>query len=289
MVDQRLQVTDLPGDEVGTAPAQAHAVSHVVPVPGRERAGQRRVRGTGLVRTPPVMCTTALYRGHAEWRRANFRLPGGGRRRTVPVGWGRAERDLQMNSDGKPSRSHTGPRHGSRRPGDLREPLVLELRHLYTQEEHPTFEGVIGKELKNPVPEWAPKVPEAEEGPEPGYVYYGKAANLNTPDPDPGEEYEHTNTQLFNIVDPGNQGKPAHKMHTHNAPEPGRVPTMDGFVTDYISNYQALRHEIPEFEQYRQIMQGHTPDQVPVLSTLARGFAVFDHWFSEAPSQTFPY
>jgi phospholipase C len=35
-------------------------------------------------------------------------------------------------------------------------------------------------------------------------------------------------------------------------------------------------------------MQGHTPDQVPVLSTLARGFAVFDHWFSEVPSQTFP-
>ena len=40
---------------------------------------------------------------------------------------------------------------------------------------------------------------------------------------------------------------------------------MDGFVTDYVSTYLALRHEMPEFEQYRQIMQGHTPDQVPVL------------------------
>jgi phospholipase C len=77
-------------------------------------------------------------------------------------------------------------------------------------------------------------------------------------------------------------------MPSTNAPEPGRTPAMDGFVTDYISNFEARRHEAPSFDQYRQIMQGHTPAQVPVLSALARGFAVFDHWFSEVPSQTFP-
>jgi phospholipase C len=27
---------------------------------------------------------------------------------------------------------------------------------------------------------------------------------------------------------------------------------------------------------------------MPVLSTLARGFATFDHWFCEVPSCTFP-
>ena len=162
------------------------------------------------------------------------------------------------------------------------------LGYLYSEEEKPEFEGVWGRDLKNPVPEWAIQIPPTEAGPEPGYVYYGKAATLDTPNPDPGEEYQHTNTQLFNILDPENRGQPAHRMPTTNAPEPGRNPTMDGFVTDYISNYQALRHELPEFEQYRQIMQGHTPDQVPVLSSLARGFAVFDHWFSEVPSQTFP-
>ncbi len=162
------------------------------------------------------------------------------------------------------------------------------LGHLYTPQEKSGFEGVIGRDLKNPVPEWAVPIPPSEEGPEPGFVYYGPAANLDTPNPDPGEEYQHTNTQLFNVLDAENRGKPAHKMPSANAPAPGRQPTMDGFVTDYISNYEARRHEPPEFEQYRQIMMGHTPDQVPVLSTLARGFAVFDHWFSEVPSQTFP-
>ncbi len=205
------------------------------------------------------------------------------------MGQGRAESELQMNGDGK-ALEPTG--EGAMDHVVL---VIFENRsfdsllgHLYTQEEHPAFEGVIGKELKNPVPEWAPKIPASEEGREPGYVYYGPAVNLNTPDPDPGEEYQHTNTQLFNILDSENLGKPARKMPTDNAPEAGRLPTMDGFVTDYISNYQALKHQVPEFEQYRQIMQGHTPDQVPVLSALARGFAVFDHWFSEVPSQTFP-
>ena len=34
-------------------------------------------------------------------------------------------------------------------------------------------------------------------------------------------------------------------------------------------------------------MTGFTPEQIPVLNGLARGFGVFDHWFCEVPSQTF--
>jgi phospholipase C len=34
-------------------------------------------------------------------------------------------------------------------------------------------------------------------------------------------------------------------------------------------------------------MTGYTPEQVPVISTIARGFATFDHWHCEVPSQTF--
>ncbi len=162
------------------------------------------------------------------------------------------------------------------------------LGRLYSPEEKPEFEGVIGKDLKNPVPEWADPIPAEAEGEEPGYVYYGTAPGLDTPNPDPGEEYQHTNTQLYNILSPENRGKRARKMPSTNAPARGQKPSMDGFVTDYISNYEALRHRSPGFQQYQQIMQGHTPDQVPVLSALARGFAVFDHWFSEVPSQTFP-
>ena len=34
-------------------------------------------------------------------------------------------------------------------------------------------------------------------------------------------------------------------------------------------------------------MTGYTPEQIPVLNGIARAFGVFDHWFSEVPSQTF--
>jgi phospholipase C len=62
---------------------------------------------------------------------------------------------------------------------------------------------------------------------------------------------------------------------------------MDGFVADYISAFWAETGRQPSPEQYAQIMAGYTPEQLPVLSTLARGFATFDHWFAEVPSQTF--
>lgn len=162
------------------------------------------------------------------------------------------------------------------------------LGQLYTPEEMVGFAGVLGRDLTNPVPEWAKPVPPGA-GREPGVVHFSPAPDRNTPKLDPGEEYQHTNTQLYNILDPGNNGVPAHKMRTTNAPGPDAgPPTMDGFVADYISTFRALRGEDPDYAQYRQIMQGHTPAQVPVLSELARGFAVFDHWFSEVPSQTFP-
>ncbi len=35
----------------------------------------------------------------------------------------------------------------------------------------------------------------------------GVAPNMNTPDPDPGEEYPHINTQLFGIQDEAGIGK----------------------------------------------------------------------------------
>jgi phospholipase C len=62
------------------------------------------------------------------------------------------------------------------------------LGHLYQPGEVPSFEGVIGKELTNPIPTWA------EHGGENDVVPYGVAASMDSPDPDPGEEYQHTNT-----------------------------------------------------------------------------------------------
>jgi phospholipase C len=157
------------------------------------------------------------------------------------------------------------------------------LGRLYGPAEVESFEGVLGKDLSNPIPEWA------DDGADRGVVPYGVAQNLDTPNPDPGEEYQHVNTQLFGIIDPPtNRGELAEKMTApFNASAPGRVPTMDGFVADYISAFTAERGRQPTYDEYAQIMAGYTPDQIPVLSALARGFATFDHWFAEVPSQTF--
>jgi phospholipase C len=158
------------------------------------------------------------------------------------------------------------------------------LGRLYEPGEVPAFEGVIGKELSNPIPEWA------EHGAERKVVPYGVAPNMDTPNPDAGEEFTHVNTTLFGVIDPpGNRFTPSEQMTApFNAPgDPRSVPTMDGFVADYISTFTAEMGRQPTYEEYAQIMTGYTPEQVPVISTIARGFATFDHWHCEVPSQTF--
>jgi phospholipase C len=155
------------------------------------------------------------------------------------------------------------------------------LGRLYQPGEVPSFEGVLGRELSNPVPEWAEHTVDGNRIP------YGVATSMDAPDPDPGEEYQHTNTQLFGVLDADNRFKDATEMRPpFNAPAPGQEPTMDGFVADYISFLTVELGRQPTVEEYSQIMTGFTPQQVPVLSQLARGFGVFDHWFSEVPSQT---
>jgi phospholipase C len=156
------------------------------------------------------------------------------------------------------------------------------LGRLYGPGEVESFEGVIGKNLTNPIPEWV------ENGASRKLIDYGIATNMNTPKPDPGEEYPHINTDLFGVVDPKNRFMPLSKMVApYNAPNPGQQPTMDGFISDYISAFTAEIGRQPTYEEYAQIMTGYAPTQLPVTSSLARGFATFDHWFCEVPSQTF--
>ena len=142
------------------------------------------------------------------------------------------------------------------------------LGRLYQPGEVVSFEGVTGKELSNPIPEWA------EDGAGRKVVPYGVAATMDTPNPDAGEEYQHVNTQLFGVIDPpGNRGVLAEEMAApYNAPAgPAQRPTMDGFVADYISAFTAEMGRQPSYGEYAQIMTGYTPEQMPVVSALARG------------------
>src|ERR1700733_14333231 len=75
------------------------------------------------------------------------------------------------------------------------------LGRLYGPHDEKTFDGVLGKDLSNPIPEWA------EHGAERKVVPYGVATDMDSPNPDSGEEYFHTNTQLFNTLDEQNRFK----------------------------------------------------------------------------------
>ncbi|MBV8753951.1 MAG: phosphoesterase [Hyphomicrobiales bacterium] len=96
------------------------------------------------------------------------------------------------------------------------------------------------------------------------------------PGADPGEGFYNTNIQLFS---------------THS-PAPGAVPTNKGFVVNFQSaiaydQSQGYKDSIPGTLP-SDIMGMYTPDMLPVMSKLARGYAVCDHWFASAPTQTLP-
>jgi phospholipase C len=96
------------------------------------------------------------------------------------------------------------------------------------------------------------------------------------PGADPGEGYKATNAQCFGSPD---------------APAAGTVPTMDGFVTDYakaIEDNKARGWYVVDGTAESWVMGCYTPQTLPVLSALARGFAVCDHWFCSVPTMTMP-
>lgn len=88
------------------------------------------------------------------------------------------------------------------------------------------------------------------------------ARTLATPDPDPGELFSDIQMQLNGLT--------------------GGSP-MGGFV----DNYMRQPVTTPAPDPYA-VMKYFTPDQVPVISQLARAFGVCDRWHASAPCQTWP-
>jgi phospholipase C len=95
------------------------------------------------------------------------------------------------------------------------------------------------------------------------------------PGADPGEGYRPTNLQLFG---------------TENAPVPPALATCSGFITDFASTIVPGHHvgTVLPGTVARNIMGVFTPEMLPVLSALARGYAVCDHWFASVPTATMP-
>src|SRR5215470_17806547 len=82
-------------------------------------------------------------------------------------------------------------------------------------------------------------------------------------DPDPDHHFPGVDLQLFGGTPPGN----------------GRVANMQGFVKDYFT-------QTNDVGRSHTIMYYFTPDKLPVLTTLANEFAVFNGWFSSIPGPT---
>jgi phospholipase C len=113
----------------------------------------------------------------------------------------------------------------------------------------PRIDGLTGNE-SNPDPTGAPvKVQPLAE-------FQGQL------DPDPDHHFPGVDLQLFG----GAQGS-------------GRVANMSGFVKSYYQQQQNLA-------QSQKIMYYFTPEKLPVLTKLARQFALFNGWFSSIPGPT---
>jgi phospholipase C len=92
---------------------------------------------------------------------------------------------------------------------------------------------------------------------------------------DPAEGYQATNDQLFSTDMPPASGE----------------ATNDGFVTSFANELAHPRHPLdPKLAGAvaSSIMGMYAPETLPVLSGLAKGFAVCDRWLASVPTQTFP-
>ncbi|PYR53037.1 MAG: hypothetical protein DMF89_00775 [Acidobacteria bacterium] len=81
-------------------------------------------------------------------------------------------------------------------------------------------------------------------------------------DPDPSHHFAGVDLQIFD----GNMA-------------PDRVATMAGFVKSYFRERQDVTHS-------RLVMYYYPPTKLPVLTTLAQEFALFNGWFSSIPGPT---
>jgi phospholipase C len=122
------------------------------------------------------------------------------------------------------------------------------------------------------------------------HAYTGSTDEImSSPRPDPGEDYPHVNTQLFGTVDPARnaQLQVSQMEKPYNAPKTGSTPTMRGFVHDYANAFRNELGREPTGDELEMALGGFTPDMLPVLSTLAKRFAVFDGWHAGVPGPTF--
>jgi phospholipase C len=125
-------------------------------------------------------------------------------------------------------------------------------------ENPPKFDGLVANGFSN------------KRGPDSPPVYATRGVTVANKHPGscPHEEYPSFLEQMcgFDPFEPGHEGQPLRA-------------DMSGFL----KSYARVDGKTPE-----TIMESHSPEQLPVISELAKQFAVCDRWFSSIPSETWP-
>ncbi|MGD9736985.1 MAG: alkaline phosphatase family protein [Solirubrobacterales bacterium] len=174
-----------------------------------------------------------------------------------------------------------------------------ELRAPGTAAGRATFEGLTGKESNRVVNAdgssrtyrvWRIKK-DSFKGPE------GVARPYKLPGVDPWEGAEAANWQIFGCSGSRYQCSPQYRVDGrpsvyYDDLEPGKQPkaSMGGYASNWA---QWLRNGYFSEENTGRagpgaIMGAYDPSMLPVMSKLARRYAVADRWFSSVPTETAP-
>lgn len=117
------------------------------------------------------------------------------------------------------------------------------------------------------------------------------ARSPKTPSYNTGESFEHILNQMWNTKLEGPEWFDRKKRDARIAEfrkemEQGKLIPMRGYVLDYDLDVKHHAKKSLNRCELSEVLDTYTPEQVPVLSGLARYYAVSDEWYCSVPSQT---
>jgi phospholipase C len=116
------------------------------------------------------------------------------------------------------------------------------------------------------------------------------ARTPRTPSFNPGEHFVHIMAQMWdraNGTEPGQVAWGDPRRRRAEIEKIGTEPPMTGYMLDFAQEIGIEAPSTPITEDVlNEIMEIYVPEQLPVLSGLARHYAVSDLWFCSVPSQT---
>ena len=106
----------------------------------------------------------------------------------------------------------------------------------------------------------------------------GRESNLDTTN-EPVRVQAHAEFQGQLDPDPNHHFPAVHQQLYEGTTGPPATPSMGGFVQSYYDEQRSVEHS-------RKIMYYFPKEKLPVITTLARSYALFNGWFSSIPGPT---